>query len=142
MHTISQRGNIIEFTLWDEMAEHFEHADLEKMGQPVIIALSLCRVSKYRDYQLAATPATYYYLNPNIPEAEESRTKPYTRKNPATTLTNFAIRFLKTGTPPPSHAATARPAKNQEKADITKEKSTKRPLFQQPSTIPKKQKGD
>ncbi|GJY40370.1 DNA helicase [Tanacetum coccineum] len=66
-------GNIIELTLWDEMAEHFGQADLEKMEQPVIIAVSSCRVSKYRDYQLAATPATYYYLNPNIPEAETSR---------------------------------------------------------------------
>ncbi|GJX98585.1 hypothetical protein Tco_0355604, partial [Tanacetum coccineum] len=44
------------------------------MEQPVIIAVNSCRVSKYRDYQLAATPATYYYLNPKILEAEESRT--------------------------------------------------------------------
>ncbi|GKD55758.1 hypothetical protein Tco_1289145 [Tanacetum coccineum] len=43
------------------------------MKQPVIIAVSSCRVSRYRDYQLAATSATYYYLNPIIPEAEESR---------------------------------------------------------------------
>ncbi|GKA99883.1 nucleic acid-binding, OB-fold protein [Tanacetum coccineum] len=65
--------NIIEFTLWDQMAEHCAQADLEKMEQPVIIAVSFCRISKYRDYQLAATPATYYYLNPNIPEAETTR---------------------------------------------------------------------
>ncbi|GKA42124.1 nucleic acid-binding, OB-fold protein [Tanacetum coccineum] len=64
---------IIELTLWDEMAEHFGLADFQKMQQPVIIAVSSCRVSKYRDYQLAASPATYYYLNPNIPEAQESR---------------------------------------------------------------------
>ncbi|GKB59261.1 hypothetical protein Tco_0915447 [Tanacetum coccineum] len=43
------------------------------MEQPVIITVSSCRVSKYRDYQLAATPATYYYLIPNILEAETSR---------------------------------------------------------------------
>ncbi|GJX47152.1 DNA helicase [Tanacetum coccineum] len=66
-------GNIIELILWDEMAEHFEQADLQNMEQPIIIAVSSCRVSKYRDYQLAASPATYYYLNPNIPEAAESR---------------------------------------------------------------------
>ncbi|GJT39169.1 DNA helicase [Tanacetum coccineum] len=29
-------GNIIELTLWDEMAEHFRQADLEKMEQPAI----------------------------------------------------------------------------------------------------------
>ncbi|GJW78667.1 DNA helicase [Tanacetum coccineum] len=66
-------GNIIEFTLWDEMAKHFEQADLEKMEQLVIIAVSSCLNSKYIDYQLAASPTTYYYLNPNISEAEESR---------------------------------------------------------------------
>nr|GEV91677.1 DNA helicase [Tanacetum cinerariifolium] len=66
-------GNIIELTLWDEMAEHFGQAKLETMEQPVIIAVSSCCVSKYRDYQLTATPATFYYLNPKIPEAETSR---------------------------------------------------------------------
>nr|GEV06050.1 nucleic acid-binding, OB-fold protein [Tanacetum cinerariifolium] len=55
------------------MAEHCAEADLKKTEQPVIIVVSFCHVSKYRDYQLAATPATYYYLNSNIPEAETSR---------------------------------------------------------------------
>ncbi|GJT06813.1 replication protein A 70 kDa DNA-binding subunit [Tanacetum coccineum] len=55
------------------MAEHFGLADFQKMQQLVIIAVSSSRVSKYRDYQLAASPTTYYYLNLNIPEAEESR---------------------------------------------------------------------
>nr|GEV59843.1 helitron helicase-like domain-containing protein [Tanacetum cinerariifolium] len=41
-------GNIVEFTLWDEMAEHFGQAKLETMEHPVIIAVSSCRVSKYR----------------------------------------------------------------------------------------------
>ncbi|GJY72845.1 DNA helicase [Tanacetum coccineum] len=66
-------GNIVELTLWDEMARHFEQADLQNMEQPIIIAVSSCRVNKYRDFQLSATSATYYYLNPKIPEAEESR---------------------------------------------------------------------
>nr|GEV65924.1 hypothetical protein [Tanacetum cinerariifolium] len=69
----SLNGNIVELTLWDEMAEHFGQAKLEIMEQPVIIAVSSCRVSKYRYYQLTATPATFYYLNPKIPEAETSR---------------------------------------------------------------------
>nr|GEX23812.1 nucleic acid-binding, OB-fold protein [Tanacetum cinerariifolium] len=43
-------GNIIELTLWDEMAAHLEQANFEQMEQPVIIAVSSCRVSKYRDY--------------------------------------------------------------------------------------------
>ncbi|GJS43970.1 nucleic acid-binding, OB-fold protein, partial [Tanacetum coccineum] len=65
--------NIIELTLWDEMAKHFDQADIKNMEQPVIIAVSSCQVSEYRDYQLSASLATYYYLNPNIPEAAESR---------------------------------------------------------------------
>ncbi|GJT05921.1 nucleic acid-binding, OB-fold protein [Tanacetum coccineum] len=66
-------GNIIELTLWDEMAKHFDQADIKNMEQKVIIAISSCRVSKYQDYQLFASLTTYYYLNPNIPEAAESR---------------------------------------------------------------------
>nr|GEY51774.1 hypothetical protein [Tanacetum cinerariifolium] len=76
-------GNIIEFTLWDEMAKHFKQVDLEKMKQPVIITVSACHVSEYKDYQLAASQATYYYLNPNIPEAEESRVQSQTPRTPS-----------------------------------------------------------
>nr|GEW80509.1 nucleic acid-binding, OB-fold protein [Tanacetum cinerariifolium] len=70
---IENLKKIIELMLWDETIEHFKQADFQKMEQPVIIAVCSCRVSKYRDYQLAASPATYYYLNPNIPESQESR---------------------------------------------------------------------
>ncbi|GJY96968.1 nucleic acid-binding, OB-fold protein, partial [Tanacetum coccineum] len=49
-------GNIVECTLWDEMANHFGEADIHNMEQP-----------------LSGSSATYYYLNPKIPEAEESR---------------------------------------------------------------------
>ena len=83
--------------MWDEMARRFEDAKLDMMHQPIIIAVSSYRVSKYRgiyslqnlyvkkkdittktstiivDYLLSAKPTTYYYLNPNIPEAEQSR---------------------------------------------------------------------
>ncbi|GJZ37393.1 DNA helicase, partial [Tanacetum coccineum] len=62
-------GNIIDFTMWDEMAESFNKSILDTLEPPVIIAVSSCRVSKCR----AATPATYYYLNPNILEADQSR---------------------------------------------------------------------
>ncbi|GJR63056.1 nucleic acid-binding, OB-fold protein [Tanacetum coccineum] len=56
------------------MANHFGEADIHSMEQPVIIAISSCRFSKYTDYQLSGSSATYYYLNPKIPEAEELRT--------------------------------------------------------------------
>ncbi|GKD36950.1 hypothetical protein Tco_1257157, partial [Tanacetum coccineum] len=54
------------------MAIHFGQTDIHSMEQPVIIGISSCRVSKYTDYQFSASSATYYYLNPKIPEAEES----------------------------------------------------------------------
>ncbi|GJZ36947.1 replication protein A 70 kDa DNA-binding subunit [Tanacetum coccineum] len=73
IRTSVRTGNVIEFTMWDEMAENFVRSLLETMEQPVIITVSSCRMSKYRDYQLAASHATYYYLNPTIPEAEQSR---------------------------------------------------------------------
>ncbi|GJX10982.1 DNA helicase [Tanacetum coccineum] len=59
--------------IWDEVAESFNKSILDTLEQPVIVAVSSCRVSKYRDYQFSATPATYHYLNPNIPEANQSR---------------------------------------------------------------------
>lgn len=40
-------GNVVEFTMWNEMADEFEKADLDTMEQPIIIAVSSCRVSKY-----------------------------------------------------------------------------------------------
>ena len=41
-------GNVVEFTMWNEMADEFEKADLDAMEQPIIIAVSSCRVSKFR----------------------------------------------------------------------------------------------
>ncbi|GKD97887.1 hypothetical protein Tco_1381784, partial [Tanacetum coccineum] len=54
------------------LTEHFEQGEIQNMEQPVITAVNSCRVAKYKDYHLAATPATYYYLNPKIPQADES----------------------------------------------------------------------
>nr|GFA79418.1 replication protein A 70 kDa DNA-binding subunit [Tanacetum cinerariifolium] len=60
IHRRYSSGNIIEFMLWDEMAEHFAQADLEKMEQPVIISVSSCRVSKYRGKSLPGlTPSAF-----------------------------------------------------------------------------------
>nr|GEW53226.1 DNA helicase [Tanacetum cinerariifolium] len=51
-------GNIIEFTLWDEMAKHFDQADIKSMEQPVIIAVSSCWVSKYREKRFGENAPT------------------------------------------------------------------------------------
>ncbi|GKD03068.1 nucleic acid-binding, OB-fold protein, partial [Tanacetum coccineum] len=63
-------GNIVEFTMWDELAAHFDKKEIEKLTPPIIIAVSSCRVTRYKDVQLSATPATHYYINPHIAEAK------------------------------------------------------------------------
>ncbi|GJR34595.1 nucleic acid-binding, OB-fold protein [Tanacetum coccineum] len=56
-------GNVIEFTMWDDLATQFNKKEIEKLPAPIIIA-----VSSY--VQLSATPATYYYINPKTQVAE------------------------------------------------------------------------
>ena len=86
--------------MWDQMAEDFEKRRPEALEQPVIVAVSSCRVTRFRgismkprqhliykdqnlntllnngvadSYQLTATSATECYLNPKIPEVDEAR---------------------------------------------------------------------
>ncbi|GJT61107.1 DNA helicase [Tanacetum coccineum] len=64
-------GDVIELTIWDEIAENFHKAEYELMQKPVIIAVSSCKVTEYANtLQLTATSATFYYLNPEIPELD------------------------------------------------------------------------
>ncbi|GKB34062.1 nucleic acid-binding, OB-fold protein [Tanacetum coccineum] len=67
-------GNVVELALWDDMARNFNVADYNSMERPVVIAVSSCRVKIYGGVlQLLATNATYYYLNPDIPDLQEFR---------------------------------------------------------------------
>ncbi|PWA75704.1 replication protein A 70 kDa DNA-binding subunit [Artemisia annua] len=64
--------NSVELTLWDDLAETFQKEEIDKLEKPVIIAVTSCRVSKYYNkLQLSSTPATYYYINPKIPQLEQ-----------------------------------------------------------------------
>ncbi|PWA76903.1 nucleic acid-binding, OB-fold protein [Artemisia annua] len=61
--------NSVELTLWDDLAESFPKEKIDALEKPVIIAVSSCRVARFRNnLQLSSTPATYYYINPAIPE--------------------------------------------------------------------------
>nr|GEW19369.1 nucleic acid-binding, OB-fold protein [Tanacetum cinerariifolium] len=62
--------NIVEFTLWDDLAKQFNKDEIEKLPSPVIIVVSSCRVTRYNEIQLTASPATHYYINPRTQEAE------------------------------------------------------------------------
>ncbi|PWA76220.1 nucleic acid-binding, OB-fold protein [Artemisia annua] len=63
----------IELTLWDHLADKFEKQEIEKLERPIIIAVTSCRVTKFlkRDLQLTSTPATHYYINPDIPDLQQ-----------------------------------------------------------------------
>ncbi|PWA35398.1 hypothetical protein CTI12_AA609870 [Artemisia annua] len=64
--------NSIELTLWGSLAETFNKEGIDALEKPVIIAVTSCRVSRYQNnLQLSSTPATYYYINPTIPELEQ-----------------------------------------------------------------------
>nr|GEX13999.1 nucleic acid-binding, OB-fold protein [Tanacetum cinerariifolium] len=63
-------GNVVEFAMWDEVANNFNKESIEKLAPLVTIVVSLCKVTKYRDLQLTATSATHYYINPHTPEAQ------------------------------------------------------------------------
>ncbi|GJU92062.1 hypothetical protein Tco_1304485 [Tanacetum coccineum] len=72
-------GDANTLTMWDDLAKYFNKQEIEKLPFPTLIAVNSCRVSKYREdtstyVDLAATPATFYYINPQIPEAENAYT--------------------------------------------------------------------
>ncbi|PWA46491.1 nucleic acid-binding, OB-fold protein [Artemisia annua] len=67
-------GNVVTFTVWNEMATDFPLQMLNQLEQPVIIAISSCWARRFAGgLQLSATPATHYYLNPHVEEANHIR---------------------------------------------------------------------
>ncbi|PWA48597.1 hypothetical protein CTI12_AA489050 [Artemisia annua] len=67
-------GNTIAFTLWNEQATAFPVNLCSEIQQPPIIAFSSCWAKRFGGgLQLSATPATSYYLNPEIPETDTIR---------------------------------------------------------------------
>nr|GEU90924.1 hypothetical protein [Tanacetum cinerariifolium] len=59
-----KQPTLAELALWDDMARNFNVNEYRSMEQPVIIAVSSCRVSTYGGgLQLSACPTTHYYLN-------------------------------------------------------------------------------
>ncbi|CAH1432262.1 unnamed protein product [Lactuca virosa] len=63
-------GTMIETTFWDEAANSFDKEVIEALPSPVIVAITSMKVTQYLgNLQLTATPASYIYINPTIPEA-------------------------------------------------------------------------
>nr|GEU69740.1 retrovirus-related Pol polyprotein from transposon TNT 1-94 [Tanacetum cinerariifolium] len=55
-------GNIVEFTMWDDLAIQFNKQEIEKLLPPVVIALSSRRVSKYKEQKKTRNRQTMYTL--------------------------------------------------------------------------------
>ncbi|GKA50927.1 DNA helicase [Tanacetum coccineum] len=84
-------ANIIEFTMWSDMAWEFDRGLVETIEALVIIVVSSGHVSRYKDSQLSASLATHYYLNPDIPKNERSQTdfKAFVSDETATPMFTF-----------------------------------------------------
>ncbi|GJV82619.1 DNA helicase, partial [Tanacetum coccineum] len=57
-----------------ELVKQFIKDEIEKLPRPIIIAVSSCRISKYRDVKLETTPSTFYYINSQTQEAANAYT--------------------------------------------------------------------
>nr|GEX06196.1 DNA helicase [Tanacetum cinerariifolium] len=64
-------GNVVEFTMWDDLAKQFNKDEIEKLPRPIIIVVSSCHVSKYK---VSSHPETFYYINPRTQEAVDADT--------------------------------------------------------------------
>ncbi|PWA82240.1 replication protein A 70 kDa DNA-binding subunit [Artemisia annua] len=63
-----------QLTLWADLAEKFNKDTIDALEKPIIIAVTSYRVSRYsNNLQLSSTPATYFYINPKIPQLEQYR---------------------------------------------------------------------
>nr|GEV84765.1 DNA helicase [Tanacetum cinerariifolium] len=69
---IGQNGNVVELTTWDDLAKQFKKDEIEQLLRPIIIIVSSCRVTKYKDVQLETAPATFYYINLQTKEAADA----------------------------------------------------------------------
>ncbi|GKE47049.1 hypothetical protein Tco_1478307 [Tanacetum coccineum] len=56
----------------DDLAKQFNKQEIEKLQHPVIIVVSSCHVTRYRDVQLVETLPTHYYVNPRFQEASDA----------------------------------------------------------------------
>ncbi|GKG60287.1 DNA helicase, partial [Tanacetum coccineum] len=50
---LSSSGDVVEVTLWDEMAMTFSREKFEEMEQPVVFAISSCKATVYGGIQLS-----------------------------------------------------------------------------------------
>ncbi|PWA96572.1 nucleic acid-binding, OB-fold protein [Artemisia annua] len=76
--SITDNGNPNDITMyrlhWDCPQSGFPVQTINQIEQPVVIAVSSCWARRYSGgLQLSSTPATYYYLNPQLEEAERIR---------------------------------------------------------------------
>nr|GEW96301.1 DNA helicase [Tanacetum cinerariifolium] len=64
MTVTSLIGNVVELTMWDDLAKQFKKDEIEQLPRPIIIAVSSCRVTKYRGSK-KSTNSTQLFKYPN-----------------------------------------------------------------------------
>ncbi|GJT67839.1 DNA helicase [Tanacetum coccineum] len=65
----NSNGNIVEFTMWDDLSRQFDKREIEKLTPSIIIAASSCRVTKYKGmfrYSMRDTDILTYNNNKPI----------------------------------------------------------------------------
>ncbi|GJS87902.1 DNA helicase [Tanacetum coccineum] len=123
--TKNVEGKIIEFTMWDDMEKQFSKEEIQKLPpqSSLLSALAENKIAipqcAMTNIQLAATPATHYYINPWAPEAEYIYTvfKQKCNLNPPLQVSKYQFKDLKARKNDEhtdfGHAATANPHKLQ-----------------------------
>ncbi|GJU53838.1 DNA helicase [Tanacetum coccineum] len=141
--TKNVEGKIIEFTMWDDMAKQFSKEEIQKLPPQSSLLSALAELTNTEvcltikdaklllrnkivipqcamtNIQLAATPATHYYINPWAPEAEYIYTvfKQKCNLNPPFQVSKYQFKDLKARKNDEhtdfGHAATANPHKLQ-----------------------------
>lgn len=65
--TENLEGNIVEVTLWGKQAREFPKSEVDSGIPPVMLAVTACRVSSFKDqFQLSGSATTNWYTNPNV----------------------------------------------------------------------------
>ncbi|GJS23871.1 DNA helicase [Tanacetum coccineum] len=84
-------GDVVEVTLWDEMATDFSREEFELMEQLVIFVVSSCKANVYGVIRYSPT---YYYFKLDIPNLEELRDQYNFKESITDASTTAAVTFF------------------------------------------------
>ncbi|GKA89715.1 DNA helicase, partial [Tanacetum coccineum] len=78
-------GNIVELTMWDDLATQFNKQEIQKLPPPIIIAVSSCRVFKEKySFNLPLQVTNYRYDDPEQEKTNRQTLYALLQQNPTT----------------------------------------------------------